>query len=238
MHPPLDKECNCDVPRVCEPQVPGLGLSFTGNYGALSPVTVHMQGHYRSPDFEVTTSTNKPLFTVETESTLVFHVVSINDLRPNGVTYTLKRKTDGDVWSYTMLAHGKDGVKLLEIVTTPKLLAADSIPLIFRSKADGELDALRLHIVTHKAVGRSMEITYHGQPVGRMVQAGSERKPAFRLDIEAARVDPLLFVVFALVVDDRLMTQRRRLRRPLMSGFAGIGKGPGAGLAGAYALGC
>lgn len=238
MNPQKDARKDNDPPPSYDDVVP-LGLSFTGDTGHDEPLTLIMKGDYRTPDFEVLTEEKVPLFQIETESTLVYHVTYIKDLRPggpDGIAHTIKRKCNGNVWRYTALAPGKDSVRYLEIETTPKISTKASTRLVFRSSVDNELDALHMNSEVYDGI-RRLEVVYRGRRTGEIKQVGSDKEPKFSLVIEVAGIDPLLFVCFALVLDDRLMTSRRRLRRPLGSGFAGIGKGPGAGLAGAYAIG-
>lgn len=215
------------------------GLSFTKDFGHYAPMTAYMKGDYRSPDFHVTTADKVPLFHLETQSTLIFHVTYIKDLRPGGpqgIAHTIKRKTEGDLWRYTASSPGKDGVRYLEIETTSHILTKAVTKLVFRSTIDGELDAIYLKNDI-EAGRRTSLVEYQGQKIGELLQLGSDGHPKFNLIIDVPRVDPLLFVCLAYVLDDRLMTSRRRLRRPFGAGFTGIGKGPGAGLAGAYAVG-
>ncbi|KIX01222.1 uncharacterized protein Z518_08947 [Rhinocladiella mackenziei CBS 650.93] len=228
-----------DLPPSYGESVQG-GLSYTNEFGSENPVTVCMKGEYRSPDFQVSMGKDAlVLLQIETNSTLIYHYTDIKDLRPNGMNHTIKRKVEGDLWRYTAHGPGKDGVKLLEIETTGKIVApGSSTRLVFRGKMDGELDALHFNSTTElKGRNRVVEVLHRSRRVGQIEQVGRDEKPEFSLSIDVARIDPLLFVVYALVLDDRLMTQRRRLRRPFGSGFAGIGKGPGAGLAGAFAVG-
>ncbi|KAK5062838.1 hypothetical protein LTR84_004913 [Exophiala bonariae] len=216
-----------------------IGLSFTADRGHSEPMKVCMEGEYRSPDFEITMVNGVPLFHIETESTLIYHVTYIKDLRPNapgGIAHTIKRKTDGDRWHYSACAPGKDGTQYLEIETTSKILANASTKLVFRSTADGELDAIYLKMAVTGG-RRTAVVGYQGKRIGQILQAGKDEEPKFNLVIDVPGVDPLLFVCLAYVLDDRLMTSRRRLRRPFASGLPGVGKGPGAGLAGAYAVG-
>lgn len=230
----LDK----DAPPSYAQSVP-LGLSFTADLGHSEPMTVCMEGEYRSPDFEIATVNGAPLFHVETESTLIYHVTYIKDLRPNapgGIAHTIKRKTEGDRWHYSARAPGKDGAQYLEIETTSKILASASTKLVFRSTADGDLDAVYLKTEVQRG-RRSAVVEYQGRRIGEILQLGKDESPKFNLVIDVPGVDPLLFVCLAYVLDDRLMTSRRRLRRPFASGLPGVGKGPGAGLAGAYAIG-
>lgn len=215
------------------------GLSFTTDFGHTEPMTVQMEGDYRSPDFEITASNGVPLFDIETESTLIYHVSYVKDLRPNGpqgIAHTIKRKTDGDRWHYSARSVGKDGVQYLEIETTSKIISNASTKLVFRSTVDGELDAIYLRTELQRG-RRTAVVEYQGKRIGEILQLGKDESPKFNLVIDVPRVDPLLFVCLACVLDDRLMTSRRRLRRPFASGFPGVGKGPGAGLAGAYAVG-
>lgn len=217
-------------------------LTFSRDFGHELPLNVVMVGDYRSPDFEVRTRDREmAILHMETESTLVYHHTYIRDLRPNGpggIGYTLKRKQNGDQWFYTIHSSGgsEGGVKLLEIATTSKILRQSSTRLVFRSTLDGELDALYLNTSIEQGIRRA-DVVYQGNRIGGIVQLRSDDNPKFDLKIDIPRVDPLLFVLLALVLDDRLMKSRRRLKRKLGSGFAGIGKGPGAGLAGAYAIG-
>lgn len=215
------------------------GLSFTADFGHYGPLTVHMKGDYRSPDFDIVTFDKIPLFHLETDSTLIYHVTYVKDLRPNGprgIAHTIKRKTDGDRYQYSAVSPGKDGVRYLEIETTSKILTGASTKLVFRSAVDGELDAIYLKTEVQKN-RRTALVEYRGKKIGEIQQLGGDDRPKFSLIIDIPRVDPLLFACLAYVLDDRLMTSRRRLRRPLGAGFTGIGKGPGAGLAGAYAIG-
>lgn len=215
------------------------GLSFTTDFGHYEPMTAYMKGDYRSPDFDIATGNKVPLFHVETDSTLIYHVTYIKDLRPNGpggIAHTIKRITEGDRWRYTACSPGKDGARYLEIETTSKILTSASTRLVFRSTIDGELDAIYLKTEVQKG-RRTALVEYQGKKIGEILQLGNDKQPKFNLVIEVPRVDPLLFVCLAYVLDDRLMTSRRRLRRPLGAGFTGVGKGPGAGLAGAYAIG-
>lgn len=221
-------------------------LTFSRDFGHEMPLNVVMVGDYRSPDFEVRTRDEREMtiLHMETESTLVYHHTYIRDLRPNGpggIGYTMKRKQNGDQWFYTIHSSSSSGgseggVKLLEIATTSKILRQSSTRLVFRSTLDGELDALYLNTSIEQGIRRA-DVVYQGNRIGGIVQLRSDDNPKFDLKIDIPRVDPLLFVLLALVLDDRLMKSRRRLKRKLGSGFAGIGKGPGAGLAGAYALG-
>lgn len=199
-----------------------------------------------------------PLATVETDSSLIHHHAHIHDARPGGVMYTLKRNpasspppllstsSDGGggddqaEWRYTITSHGAGGARLLEVITTPAILSAASTRLVFRRAADGELDALRLKTLKHgvQEGGLAMVLEYRGERVGEIVLLGARReKPVFRVVLERAGMDPLLAVVLALVVDDRWMGGKRRWKREFGRGLAGIGRGPGAGLAGAYAVG-
>ncbi|RVX71819.1 hypothetical protein B0A52_04218 [Exophiala mesophila] len=221
-------------------------LTFSRDFGHDLPLNVVMTGDYRSPDFEVRTKEGEiVILQVETESTLVYHHSYIRDLRPNGpggIGYTMKRKQNGDQWLYTIhsssssVGGGEGGVKLLEIATTSKIVRQSSTRLVFRSTLDGELDALYLNTSIQNGIRRA-DVVYQGNRIGGIAQLRSDDNPRFDLKIEIPHVDPLLLVLLALVLDDRLMKSRRRLKRKLGSGFAGIGKGPGAGLAGAYAIG-
>jgi len=198
-----------------------------------------MKGDYRSPDFDVVTVDKTPLLHFETDSTLIHHITYIKDLRPNGpggIAHTIKRKTDGDRYLYSAVSRGKDGARYLEIETTSKILSTASTRLVFRSTVDGELDAIYLKTEVKRNC-RTAIVEYQGNKIGEIVQLGTDDRPTFSLVIDVPGVDPLLFACLAYVLDDRLMTSRRRLRRPMGAGFTGIGKGPGAGLAGAYAVG-
>jgi hypothetical protein len=208
-----------------------------------------------------------PLFEIDTDSTLIFHHSHIRDLRAGGIMHTLKRTTiptsnptlkpdittrkrtssssalatttgpQTETYRYTIHAPGASGAKLLEITTTPDLLTSSSTKLIFRDHASGELDAVTLRLFSHPSLpSPQMTVLHQNAVVGRMSLLSKESEPALKLDC-AADVDPLLLVVLVLVVDDRWMTQRRRLKREFGTGVLGVGKGPGAGLAGAYALG-
>lgn len=197
------------------------GLSFTTDFGHTEPMTVQMEGDYRSPDFEITASNGVPLFDIETESTLIYHVSYVKDLRPNGpqgIAHTIKRKTDGDRWHYSARSVGKDGVQYLEIETTSKIISNASTKLVFRSTVDGELDAIYLRTELQRG-RRTAVVEYQGKRIGEILQLGKDESPKFNLVIDVPRVDPLLFVCLACVLDDRLMTSRRRLRRPLLLGF-------------------
>jgi hypothetical protein len=149
-------------------------------------------------------------------------------------------------WRYMIQGLGMEGKKLLEVSTTRDLAEGlgGETRLVFRGSGDGELDALRLRTKRLERVGGKgrdqegleMVVVYQGSRVGEIVLLGSSEKPGFRIEIGVAGVDPLLFVVLALVVDDRWMGEKRRYRQEFGRGFRGIGKGPGAGLAAAFAL--
>ena len=226
--PPFSKELS-------ELDFPYYYLSIFTQYLTPQPTTLLMRGEYCSPDFNILAPNGTTLFTVQTDSTQILHDTNIHDPRIPRRLFTVKGKGHGDneEWSYSANEPKKDGKKLLEISTKPTfVLKGGSTRLVFRNGRDDELDALYLQIDRKSS---EMKVMYQDKQVGSIQQSSKLRNPGFMLNVPGG-MDPVLMVVMALVVDDRLMTQRRRLRRPLHSGWRGIGKGPGAGLAGAYAL--
>jgi hypothetical protein len=242
---------------------PPFDLTFVPIAPPPHPIAIHMQGDYRTPNFSVTLPSIPtgpphppiPLFEIDTDSTLVFHHSHIRDLRAGGTMHTLKRATipstipspkprttitttssssalptttgaQTETYRYTIHSPGSQGRKHLEITTEPALLTAPttSTKLIFRDHASSDLDALTLRLLNLSSfTAPQMDILHQNAVVGRIVLLGKESAPALKLEC-AARVD-------------RWMTPRRRLKREFGAGVAGVGKGPGAGLAGAYALG-
>ncbi|KPI35949.1 uncharacterized protein AB675_10494 [Cyphellophora attinorum] len=210
------------------------------------PTTFHLTGDSRSPDLILThpSHPSNPLATISTDSSLVYHHSHITDHRPGGVMHILRRHNppgaNSNEFCYTITTHGNQGTKLLEITTTPTLLSASSTRLIFRRSDNGELDALRLKIFLTGGGANlqqlDMRVEYQGSPVGTITLISKPEKPVYQLDITQPGIEPVLFAILATVVDDRLMTTKRRSRQHWSAGVPGIGKGPGAGLAGAFAL--
>ena len=140
---------------------------------------------------------------------------------------------------------GASGGQTKDLAVSGRLKQSNSAER--RRGAAGEWEALRLHTrVCERGKGRSgkgkegsglqMTVTYQGERVGEIVLLGSSEKPEFQIEVEVAGVDPLLLAVLALVVDDRWMGEKRRFRQEFARGWTGVGKGPGAGLAAAFAL--
>jgi hypothetical protein len=210
------------------------------------PTTFHLTGDSRSPDLILIhpSQPSTPLATISTDSSLVYHHSHITDHRPGGVMHILRRhnspgaNTNG--FCYTITTHGNQGTKILEITTTSTLLKASSTRLIFRRADNNELDALRLKTFLPGGGATlqqlDMRVEYQGSPVGTITLMSKPEKPVYQLDITRPGIEPLLFAILATVIDDRLMTTKRRSRRHWSAGVPGIGKGPGAGLAGAFAL--
>lgn len=135
------------------------------------------------------------------------------------------------------------GTKILEIDTDPGMMLGGrnkswSTRLIFRNANTAELDGLTLN-VTHEGLtgtGMTGEVLYQGKKVADIVDR-QRREPSYEIRIFRDGLDALLVMMLAYVMDDRVMGSKRRNRRSAMAGVPGIGKGPGAGLAGAYGLG-
>lgn len=214
---------------------------------------IHIIGESRSPDLHVSVPNGTKLFSFETDSTLVYHETAIRDLSLGSTLFRIRRRPieaqpDG-FWRYTAHSHvpgqvGSDGLKVLEIDTDPGMLNLRepwSTRLIFRHARTGELDGLTLTIVSGDKTSLNGEVQYRGRRVADILSkqksiAGKHR-PEYDGRIYHRGLDPLLISLCAYVLDDRTMVRKRRNRESAFAGLAGIGKGPGAGLAGAYALG-
>ena len=158
--------------------------------------------------------------------------------------HILKRKSvssSSKELTYTITTHGRQGVKIIEVTTSPDILSASSTRLIFRRSDNNELDAIRLKtFLPGSAKGKleqlDMRVEYQGCPIGRISLVAKAEKPVYQFDIDRQGVEPVLFAILATIVDDRLMTTKRRSRRHPFTGLSGVGRGPGAGLGAALAI--
>lgn len=225
-------------------------LALTRNW--FSTPRVFVSGGSRTPDLTISTSDGLKLYQLQTDSTLVYHETYVKDLRGSQNLFIIRRYPVQDMpdgtWRYTINvstgrrgAHKTGGTKILEIDTDPSMvLAGDKTSwetrLIFRNAMTSELDGLTLRMTknsTRRDVGG--EVLYQGKKVADILDRGG-KEPGFELRIFRDSLDPLLVVMMAYVMDDRVMGSKRRNRRGASVGLLGIGKGPGAGLAGAYGL--
>lgn len=211
---------------------------------------IFVSGGTRTPDLTASIGPKQDLYHFETDSTLVYHETYVKDLRTPRSLFRIVRKPvqnrpDG-TWRYTIHSgtgsRGKEGsgTKILEIDTEPGMTSSGlnklwSTRLIFRNAMTSELDGFTLQ-VAHEGSGRRGEVLYEGKKVADIIDH-QRREPSYEIRIFRDGLDPLLTTILAYVMDDRVMDNKRRHRTSPMSGFAGIGKGPGAGLAGAYGLG-
>lgn len=203
-----------------------------GSY-CTQPVTLMMKGEYRSPDFTLHLPGGDPWYHSSTDSSVIHHETFVKDVARNQNVFVIKRKNIDDMLRYTIHAPGRDGRKLLEVDVKPGTGPGSSIRLIFWNTSASELDEL---FMSTTEGGRPIDISYRGKNVANITGISSS-DPQYRLQIQRAYLDPLLIMILAYILDDGTMTKRRRYRRPLTSGLAGVGRGPGAGLAGAFALG-
>lgn len=240
--------------------------SFLPKYGSLPPEQlaltpkptclsrIFISGGTRTPDLTASTDDDEKLYRFETDSTLVYHETYVKDLAAQRSLFTIRRrpvqdKPDG-TWRYTIHTNlgtrGRrvnGGTKILEIDTDPGMMLGGrnkswSTRLIFRNANTAELDGLTLS-VTHEGLtgtGMTGEVLYQGKKVADIVDR-QRREPSYEIRIFRDGLDALLVMMLAYVMDDRVMGSKRRNRRSAMAGVPGIGKGPGAGLAGAYGLG-
>lgn len=215
---------------------------------------IFLSGGTRTPDLTASSGKDQELFKFETDSTLVYHETYVKDLATNRSLFTIRRrpiedKPDGD-WRYTIHTNlgtrGKQAngaAKILEIDTDAAMLSGGrnkswSTRLIFRNANTAELDGLTLNITHEGLTGTGMigEVLYQGKRVADIVDR-QRREPSYEIRIYRDWLDALLVIMLAYVMDDRTMGNKRRNRRSAMAGVPGIGRGPGAGLAGAYAIG-
>lgn len=233
-------------------EIPERKLALTSEY--ITAPVIHVDGGARHPDLSVTLPDGKQLYHLSTESTWVYHETHVKDLRTPQSLFNIRRhpikgKPD-EHWRYTIHSHvagtkiegSSSGVKILEIDTTPGILRGGrnqswSTRLIFRDHQTGELDGLTLTTtqegLTSKGTGG--EVFYQGIRVATITDK-KKNDPGYEIRLERQNLDPLLIVMMAYVIDDRRMESRRRNRRSRAAGLKGVGKGPGAGLAGAYGL--
>lgn len=215
---------------------------------------IHITGDSRSPDLDISLPDRQKLYSFETDSTLVYHETAVHDLLAGSTLFRIRRRPieaqpDG-FWRYTAHAHvqGRSsggGVKILEIDTDPTMLDLTkpwSTRLIFRHARTGDLDGLTLLVVGGNKTALNGEVRYQRQRVADIVYeskftSSKGNCPGYRVRVHHQGLDPLLVSICAYVLDDRTMVNKRRHRESALAGVAGIGKGPGAGLAGAYALG-
>lgn len=218
-------------------------LALTPN--PISASRLFISGSTRTPDLTISTDNEQDVYRFETDSTLVYHETFVKDLRGPRSLFRIRRHTvqwkSDDTWRYTIQT--SSGSKILEVETDPGMLSNRrndpwSTRLIFRNVTTSDLDGLTLCMRPSNTTGSSMsgEISYQGKRVADIV-LNQRREPGYEVRIFRDEIDPLLVVILAYIIDDRTMDSKRRNRRARMSGFAGIGKGPGAGLAGLYGLG-
>lgn len=215
---------------------------------------IFISGGTRTPDLTALTDDNEKLYKFETDSTLVYHETYVKDLAGQRSLFTIRRrpiqaKADG-TWRYTVHTNlgtrGRrvnGGTKILEIDTDPSMMSGGrnrswSTRLIFRNANTAELDGLTLNVTHEGLAGTCMtgEVLYQGKKVADIVDR-QRREPSYEVRIFRDGLDALLVMMLAYVMDDRVMGSKRRNRRSAMAGVPGIGRGPGAGLAGAYGLG-
>lgn len=230
--------------------LPPENLALTRSW--ISASHVFVSGGSRTPDLTVSTGDGLKLYQFQTESTLVYHETYVKDLRGSRNLFIIRRYPVQDMpdgtWRYTINvstgrrgAHKTGGTKILEIDTDPSMALSGNrtsweTRLIFRNAMTSELDGLTLRMTKNSArkdIGG--EVLYQGRKVADILDRGG-KDPGFELRIFRDSLDPLLAVMMAYVMDDRVMGSKRRNRRAASAGLLGIGKGPGAGLAGAYGL--
>ncbi|KAK5943149.1 hypothetical protein PMZ80_004155 [Knufia obscura] len=225
--------------------VPPADLALTTGY--TSAPLIHVAGGSRHPDLQVTLSDGHPLYALETESTMVYHETHVRSALPTPSSlFNIRRhpipdQPDGH-WRYTIHSHTPGGhgpTKILEMDTDPRMLEGEcwNTRMIFRNAFTGELDGLTL-VTTQEGLngkGPGAEILYKGQKVADILDQG-KHDPGYDARIYRKGLDPFLVVVGIYAIDDRNMSVKRRNRRSRLAGLPGVGRGRGAGLAGAYAV--
>lgn len=213
---------------------------------------IFVSGGTRTPDLSVTSSDNEKLYHFETDSTLVYHETYVKDLRGPYALFNIRRhpvknKPDG-AWRYTIHLNarakstkGNGGTKIFEMDTDPGMLLGGrddrwQSTLVFRNARTSELDGLTLCVTQEGSSGKGLaaDVLYEGKKVADIIDLRHRREPSYEIRIFRRGLDPLLVIMMAYVIDDRIMGNKRRYRRGRT--VPGVGKVPGASLAGVYRL--
>lgn len=221
-------------------------------YGSLPPedltltdrclFTSHLfvSGTSKSPDLIVSLNDGSQLYHFETESNMINHQTFVKDLRgPHGL-FTIRRhpvpKMPEGTWRYTINAntgpkgeHKAGGTKIFEMDTDPGMLLGEhktswETRMIFRNAETSELDGLTMCVTKNSATKHiGAEALYKGKKVADIVDRGGHMKdPGFEIRIFRDCLDPLLVVMMAYAMDDRVMNNKRR-HRDAGSGFEAMG---------------